>query len=74
MRAAGWPCLISGKVPAPTRTRLTELGGDDYYVHASDGGLFEPLVDLQARAGPLRAGRLPVPPRTRRIAGVNRMG
>lgn len=38
--------LLQGKVPAPTQTRLTELGGDDYYVYASDGGLFEPLVDL----------------------------
>ena len=38
--------LLQGKVPPPTPTRLTELGGDDYYVNASDGGLFEPLVDL----------------------------
>ncbi|CAN5211886.1 succinylglutamate desuccinylase/aspartoacylase family protein [soil metagenome] len=38
--------LLQGTVPAPTPTRLTELGGDDYYVYASDGGLFEPLVDL----------------------------
>ena len=38
--------LLQGKVPPPTPTRLTELGGDDYYVYASDGGLFEPLVDL----------------------------
>jgi predicted deacylase len=38
--------LLQGPVPAPTRTRLTELGGDDYYIYASDGGLFEPLVDL----------------------------
>jgi predicted deacylase len=38
--------LLQGPVPAPTPTRLTELGGDDYYVYASDGGLFEPLVDL----------------------------
>jgi uncharacterized protein len=37
--------LLQGPVPAPTPTRLTELGGDDYYVYASDGGLFEPLVD-----------------------------
>lgn len=40
--------LLQGPVPAPTPTRLTELGGDDYYVYASDGGLFEPLVDLGA--------------------------
>jgi predicted deacylase len=38
--------LLQGPVPDPTPTRLTELGGDDYYVYASDGGLFEPLVDL----------------------------
>jgi hypothetical protein len=50
--------LLQGPVPAPTPTRLTELGGDDYYVYASDGGLFEPLVDLGdmvARASPRRA-------------------
>ena len=40
--------LLQGAVPAPTQTRLTEIGGDDYYVYASDGGLFEPLVDLGA--------------------------
>ncbi len=40
--------LLQGPDPAPTPTRLTELGGDDYYVYASDGGLFEPLVDLGA--------------------------
>jgi hypothetical protein len=38
--------LLQGPVPAPTPTRLTEIGGDDYYVYASEGGLFEPLVDL----------------------------
>ncbi len=38
--------LLQGAVPPPTPTRLTEIGGDDYYVYASDGGLFEPLVDL----------------------------
>ncbi len=38
--------LLQGPVPAPTPTRLTEIGGDDYYVYASDGGLFEPLVNL----------------------------
>jgi len=37
-----------GPVPPPSPTRLTEIGGDDYYVYASDGGLFEPLVDLGA--------------------------
>ncbi len=35
-------------MPAPTKTRLTEIGGDDYDVYATDGGLFEPLVDLGA--------------------------
>ena len=40
--------LLQVPVPAPTPTRLTEIGGDDYYVYASDGGLFEPLVDLGA--------------------------
>ena len=40
--------LLQGPVPAPSPTRLTEIGGDDYYVYASDGGLFEPLVDLGA--------------------------
>ena len=38
--------LLQGPVPAPTPTRLTEIGGDDYYVYASDSGLFEPLVEL----------------------------
>jgi predicted deacylase len=40
--------LLQGAVPAASPTRLTEIGGDDYYVYASDGGLFEPLVDLGA--------------------------
>jgi uncharacterized protein len=40
--------LLQGPAPAPTSTRLTEVGGDDYYVYASDSGLFEPLVDLGA--------------------------
>jgi predicted deacylase len=45
--------LYQGPVPAPTPTRLTEIGGDDYYVYATDGGLFEPLVDLgdEVKAG-----------------------
>ncbi len=38
--------LLNGPVPASTPTRLTEIGGDEYYVYASDGGLFEPLVEL----------------------------
>ena len=41
--------LLKGvKAPARSTTRLTEIGGDDYYVYASDSGLFEPLVDLGA--------------------------
>lgn len=32
-------------VPPPEETRLTEVGGDDYYVYASDSGVFEPLVE-----------------------------
>jgi predicted deacylase len=46
--------LLQGPVPPPTQTRLTEIGGDDYYVYATDGGLFEPLVDLGAE---VRAGQ-----------------
>ena len=46
--------LLQGRVPAPSPTRLTEIGGDDYYVYASDGGLFEPLVDLGAE---IKAGQ-----------------
>ena len=38
--------LLQGPAPAPAETRFTEIGGDDYYVYASDGGLFEPLVEL----------------------------
>ena len=40
-------------IPPPASTRLTEVGGDDYYVYASDGGLFEPLVELgtEVKAG-----------------------
>jgi len=30
----------------PGATRLTEVAGDDYYVYATDAGLFEPLVDI----------------------------
>ena len=36
---------------APGATRLTEVGGDDYYVYASENGLFEPLVELGAQVG-----------------------
>ena len=46
--AACWriSACCKGRFPAPTPTRLTDLGENDYYVYASDGGLFEPLVDL----------------------------
>ena len=40
--------LLQGSVPAATQTRLTEIVGDAHYVYATDGGLFEPLVDLGA--------------------------
>ncbi|HYC65462.1 MAG TPA: succinylglutamate desuccinylase/aspartoacylase family protein, partial [Reyranellaceae bacterium] len=40
--------LLKAKVPPAPPTRLMEIGGDDYYVYATDGGLFEPLVDLGA--------------------------
>jgi predicted deacylase len=45
--------LLQGEVPPPTPTRLTEIGGDDYYVYASEGGLFEPLAELgeEVKAG-----------------------
>lgn len=35
-------------VSPPAETRITEVGGDDYYVFASEDGVFEPLVDLGA--------------------------
>lgn len=38
--------LLQGPIPAPASTRLTESVGADYYVYASEGGLFEPLVEL----------------------------
>jgi predicted deacylase len=40
--------LLQTAPPPPSTTRLTEIGGDDYYVYATDGGLFEPLVELGA--------------------------
>jgi predicted deacylase len=40
--------LLKDKVSPPPPTRLMEIGDDDYYVYASDGGLFEPLVELGA--------------------------
>ncbi|MBC7608661.1 MAG: succinylglutamate desuccinylase/aspartoacylase family protein [Polaromonas sp.] len=39
--------LLHGVTPPPAAaTRLTEVGGDDYYVYATEAGLFEPLVDI----------------------------
>jgi predicted deacylase len=32
-------------VPPPRKTRLTELGGSDYYVYASEAGVYEALVE-----------------------------
>src|SRR5581483_5534489 len=32
-------------VPPPRKTRLTENAGDDYYVYASEPGVYEPLVE-----------------------------
>lgn len=40
--------LYKGAVTPAPATRLMEVGGDDYYIYASEGGLFEPLVDLGA--------------------------
>ncbi len=37
-------------VPPPFKTRLTELGGSDYYVYASEGGVYEALVEPGAEA------------------------
>ena len=52
-RAGAYRPAAGARAAAPTPTRLTEIGGDDYYVYASDGGLFEPLVDLgdEVKAG-----------------------
>ncbi len=38
--------LLRGAVPPPASTRLMESLGNDYYVYATEGGLFEPLVEL----------------------------
>ena len=32
-------------VPPPAATRMTEVGGDDYYVYATEAGVYEPLVE-----------------------------
>jgi hypothetical protein len=45
-RALAHVGLLTGlEVPAPRRTRMTEIGGDDYYVYASDGGVYEAMVE-----------------------------
>lgn len=31
--------------PPPAATRMTEVGGDDYYVYASEAGVYEPLTE-----------------------------
>jgi hypothetical protein len=38
--------VYKGKVEPPPPVRLLEVGGDDYFVHAPDGGVFEPLAEL----------------------------
>jgi predicted deacylase len=51
--------LLRGPAPPPASTRLTETVGDDYYVYASEGGLFEPLVELgEAVSARQPAGRI----------------
>lgn len=47
LRALSHIGLLRGDfpVPEPRQTRLTEVGGDDYYVYASEPGVFEPLVE-----------------------------
>lgn len=57
-RALAHVGLLHGlPVPPPYRTRLTEVMGDDYYVYASDGGVFEPLAEPgdEVAAGALAA-------------------
>jgi predicted deacylase len=45
--------VYQGPVAPPPPVRLVEVGGDDYFVHAPDGGVFEPLAELgdEVRAG-----------------------
>jgi predicted deacylase len=40
--------VYKGKVPPPPPVRLVEVGGDDYFVYAPDGGVFEPLAEIGA--------------------------
>jgi hypothetical protein len=54
LRALAHIGLLKGlPAPAPQRTRLTEVGGDDYYVYASEGGVYEALVEpgAEVKAG-----------------------
>jgi uncharacterized protein len=52
--------LLQGPVPQPVSTRLMETIGDDCYVYASEGGLFEPLVELGDEVSERQpAGRIP---------------
>jgi hypothetical protein len=45
-RALAHVGLLHGlPVPAPRRTRLTEVGGEDYYVYASEAGVYEALAE-----------------------------
>ena len=45
--------LLQMPTAAFSPTRIAEVGGDDYYVYATENGLFEPLVELgdQVMAG-----------------------
>ena len=48
LRALAHTGMLDGStvsVPPPRKTRLTELGGSDYYVYASEGGVYEALVE-----------------------------
>ena len=44
-------------VPPPTISRLTEVGGDEYYVYASEAGVYEPMAEpgTDVTAGSLAA-------------------
>ena len=48
LRALAHVGMLDGStiaVPPPRKTRLTALGGSDYYVYASEGGVYEALVE-----------------------------
>jgi predicted deacylase len=47
----------SARVPAPQPTRVTFVGGADYFVYASESGVWEPCVELgdMVKAGQLAA-------------------